>query len=134
VAIIVPNANFISEPVVNWTHSGENIRMALPVAVAYGTDLARAEAALLAAARTSNEVLTQPEPAVRVMGFGDSGINLELRVWTGTMTHRKGMLVSAVNRAIYAKFQEEGITFPFPQRDVHLHGTDVAPRRPADSD
>ncbi|MEX0691858.1 MAG: mechanosensitive ion channel domain-containing protein [Gemmatimonadales bacterium] len=132
VAIIVPNADFISTAVINWTHSGENVRMALPVTVAYGTDLDRAEAALLAAARSSAEVLTQPEPAVRVMGFGDNGINLELRVWTESMTHRKGILVSAVNRAIYATFQEEGITFPFPQRDVYLHGANVTPRPSTD--
>jgi small-conductance mechanosensitive channel len=63
------------------------------------------------------------------MEFGDNGLIFELRPWSATLIHRKGRLVSALNFAIYDKFTEHGIEFPFPQRDLHIRGGAIEIKR-----
>ncbi|HVT44153.1 MAG TPA: mechanosensitive ion channel domain-containing protein [Thermoanaerobaculia bacterium] len=120
VAIIIPNSKFMTENVVNWSYTDSRIRFRVPVQVAYGTELRRLEQTLLQIARNNPEVLTDPPPAVRLMAFGESGLDLELRVWTDSSLHRRGKLVSDLNFEIERVFREEGIQIPYPQRDVHL--------------
>ena len=66
------------------------------------------------------DVLDDPPPSVEFLQFGDSGLNLELRVWSTTLTHRKSTLVSALNFAINEKFRENGIEIPYPQREIRF--------------
>jgi small-conductance mechanosensitive channel len=122
IAIIVPNSKFITENVVNWKYSDDTVRFRIPVSVAYGSDARKVEKILLEVAENNEDVLENPPPAVRLLSFGDNGLEFELRAWTATQTHRKGRLVSALNFAIYDRFNEEGIEFPFPQRDLHVRG------------
>lgn len=122
IAIIVPNSFFVSETVVNWSLADRRVRFKIPVSVAYGSDVRRAEQVLLAVAAADQDVLDTPAPAVRFMEFGDSGLHLELRVWTDSLIHKKGVLKSQLNFAIYEAFAEAGIEVPFPQRVVHLRG------------
>jgi small-conductance mechanosensitive channel len=122
IAILVPNSKFISENVVNWQYNDNNVRFRIPVSVAYGSDAGEVEKILLAVAKDNGDVLEDPPPAVRLLEFGDNGLKFELRAWSGSLVHRKGRLTSALNRAIYDKFNEAGIAFPFPQRDLHVRG------------
>lgn len=122
IAIIVPNSLFVSEIVVNWSLNDRRVRFRIPVSVAYGSDLEKVKRALLQVAAEDPDVIAEPAPAVRFMEFGDSGLKLELRAWTDSLIHRKGLLVSRLNFGIYAAFQREGIEVPFPQRVVHLRG------------
>lgn len=123
IAIIVPNSAFVSETVVNWSHNDRRVRFKIPVQVAYGTDVRLAERLLIEVARADPDVLDTPAPSVRLLEFGDSGVKLELRAWSTTLIHRKGLLISNLNFAIYDKFRERGIEIPFPQRVVHLRPT-----------
>ncbi len=118
--IIVPNAELISGRVVNWSQNDRRIRFRVPVAVAYGTDVDLAMRLMEEAGSALPEVLQSPAPAARFLAFGDSSLDLELRVWTVKRLHRKGRIVSDVNRAIYRKFAEHNISIPFPQRDIHV--------------
>jgi small-conductance mechanosensitive channel len=120
IAIIIPNSKFVTENVVNWSLTGKDVRFAVPVSVAYGSDLKLVVELLEQVAKENPDVLKTPPPAVRFLSFGDSGLNLELRVWSTTLTHRKSMLISSLNFAIYDKFTEHGIEIPFPQRDLHI--------------
>ncbi len=120
IAIIVPNTKFITENVVNWKYTGEKVRFAVPVSVAYGSDVRLVESLLLKVAEENADVLQDPEPVVRFLEFGDNGLLFELRPWSTTLIHRQGRLVSALNFAIYDKFTEHKIEFPFPQRDLHI--------------
>jgi small-conductance mechanosensitive channel len=120
IAIIIPNSKFITENVVNWSHTGENVRFRIPVSVAYGSDVRRVEKVLLEVAAENPDVLREPAPAVRFAEFGDSGLAFELRAWTTALLHRRGKLVSDLNFAIYDKFKQHGIEIPFPQRDLHI--------------
>lgn len=120
IAVIVPNSKFITEEVVNWKFNDGVVRFKIPLSVAYGSDVRRVEKVLLEVAAEDPDVLDQPAPAVRFMAFGDDGLQFELRAWSGTLVDRKGKLISQLNFRIYERFQQEGIQFPFPQRDLHI--------------
>lgn len=120
IAIIVPNSKFVEEAVVNWSHNDRQVRFRLEVQVAYGTDVRRVEQVLLEVAATNSDVLAAPAPTVRLKEFGDSGITMQLLVWSTTLMQRRGLLMSQLNFAIYDAFAREGIEIPFPQRVVHL--------------
>jgi small-conductance mechanosensitive channel len=120
ISIIVPNSKFITENVINWSHNDRKVRFRIPVSAAYGSDARLVEKVLLEVAAENQDVLATPAPGVRLMEFGDSGLHFELRAWSSTLVHRKGVLISALNFSIYEKFAEHGIEIPFPQRDLHI--------------
>jgi len=118
--IIVPNAEFVASRVTNLSHNDNQIRFRIPVGVHYDSDVPAVEAALLAAAAACPDVLTEPEPQVRFMGFGDSSLNFELRAWSETLYNRPNKLRSQVNHRIWAEFKRRGIQIPYPQRDLYI--------------
>ena len=120
VSIIIPNSKFIVENVVNWSHNDPKMRFKVPVSVAYGSDVRLVEKALIEVARANPDVLDDPAPSVRLVEFGDSGIQFALLVWSETRVHWKGRLVSQLNFSIWDKFREYHIEIPFPQRDIHI--------------
>ena len=119
ISIIVPNSDLTSHPITNWSHGDPRVRVRLPVGVAYGTDVERLRATLLAVADEDSHVLKAPAPAVYFDGFGDSALNFELAVWTQEMIHSPRRFRSNLNFAIDRKLREAGIEIPFPQRVVH---------------
>jgi small-conductance mechanosensitive channel len=120
IAVIVPNSSFITSTVVNWSYSDRNVRIPIPVGVSYGSDPEHVKAVLLEVAQAHPGVLGEPGPDVIFDGFGDSAINLTLRVWTSTYTTRPSILRSDLNFAITKAFRENAIEIPFPQRDLHV--------------
>ncbi len=120
IAMIVPNSSFITSTVVNWSYSDRNVRISVPVGVSYRSDLEVTKAVLLEVAREHPGVLADPAPDVVCDGFGDSAINLILRVWTATFTTRPLMLRSDLNFAITRAFREKSIEIPYPQRELHM--------------
>lgn len=130
IAIIVPNSKFITENVVNWKYNDGKVRFRIPVGVAYGTDVKLVEKVLLEVAKSQEDVMDNPPPVVRLMKFGDSALEFELRVWSETQVHRKGVLTSAINFAICEKFEEHGIVIPFPQRDLHIRSGAIEVTKP----
>jgi small-conductance mechanosensitive channel len=120
ITIIVPNSKFITEDVVNWSHNERKVRFRIPVSVAYGSDVHEVERLLLEVAAANPDLLEKPAPAVRLMEFGDNGLNFELRAWSTTLIHRRGLLTSNLNYAIYKTFNEHGVEIPFPRRDIHI--------------
>lgn len=125
ISVIVPNSKFIIENVVNWSHNERTVRFRIPVSVAYGTDTRLVEKTLLEVAKENPDVLDNPEPAVRFLEFGDSGLMFELRAWTMTLIHKKGKLISSLNFSIDEKFRERNIEIPFPQRDIHIRSGSI---------
>jgi small-conductance mechanosensitive channel len=122
---ILPNETLITSPVINHTLADRDNRISLPVQVAYGSDLDRVREVMLAAARHPR-VLDSQEPRVLLTGFGDNGINMELRCWMHDPEEGIGRLKSDLNWAIWDGFRREGIEIPYPQRVVHM-----VPARPA---
>jgi potassium efflux system protein len=128
--VIVPNGNLISSEVVNWTLSDQRRRVRVEVGVAYGTDPHRVMEVLKAVAVAHPEVLKYPEPAVVFLEFAQSSLNFRLMFWTATFDdffRVRSEVYVAVNDAL----KEEGITIPFPQRDLHVKSL---PQPPSISD
>ena len=126
IAIIVPNSDFISHTVTNWSYGDPKVRLRLAVSVAYGTDLEKLQRLLLEVAREHPKVLQQPEPAVFFSGFGESSLHFELGVWTQEMTFQPRRFRSELYFAMEKKLRENKIEIPFPQRDVHLRSGTVS--------
>jgi small-conductance mechanosensitive channel len=119
--ILVPNENLITAEITNWSYGGDRkVRLNLPVQISYADDPETAIPVLVAAAQEHKSVLAEPAPAVIVKGFGDNGVDLELRVWIDDLDYGVANVRSDLCRRIWRVFRDAGITIPFPQRDVRL--------------
>jgi small-conductance mechanosensitive channel len=117
---LIPNENLVTSEVINWSYSNNLVRLELPVGVGYGSDLEKARDLMLEAAAACPRVLQAPKPNCYLIGFGDSTVNLELRVWLNDPQNGVGSVRSQVLWGIWRRFHEHDIEFPFPQRDLHL--------------
>ncbi len=122
ISIIVPNSEFISSQVINWSHGDRKIAVDVEVGVSYNSDLDLVKKALLEVAADNEEVLTKPKPEVFFVSFGDSAWNMKLRVWINDPKRHYNVL-SDLNSDIVRKFRNYNIEIPFPQRDLHILNT-----------
>jgi len=120
ITMIVPNADFISNTVTNWSHGDPKVRIRVPVGVAYGTNLKLLQDLLLEAAVEHPKALRDPSPLVIFTEFGDNSLNFELAVWTEEMTATPIHFTSQMNFIIEKKLRDNDIEIPFPQRDLHV--------------
>lgn len=116
--IVVPNSSITKSVIVN-NSSNETRRVTINIGVAYGTNVEAARKALLLAAYSCNKSLTDPEPAVRFSSYGDSAINLSLRVWVKTDDYWDALF--EINEAVYNYLNKYNIEIAFPQVDVHVN-------------
>ena len=130
ITMIVPNADFISQTVTNWSHGDPKVRIRVPVGVAYGSDIELLEKLLLEIADENPKSLKDPEPSVLFDSFGDNSLNFELALWTASMTTRPRRFISTINFAIEKKLRENNIEIPFPQRDLHIRSGAVEIKNP----
>jgi potassium efflux system protein len=117
--LIVPNKEFITGKLINWSLSDPITRVVVPVGVAYGSDTRETEKLLLKIARENLMVLRQPEPSALFLGFGDNSLNFELRVFVSGLDNRLPV-IHQLHLAIEREFRKAGINIAFPQRDIHL--------------
>lgn len=117
--LIVPNKEFIVGRLINWSLSDDVIRIRIPVGIAYGSDTTKAEKLLLKAAAADPLVLKKPEPEAVFLGFGDSSLKFDLRVFVKGIDDWIPML-HQMNKCIEQEFRKAGVSISFPQRDVHL--------------
>lgn len=117
---LVPNEDIITQTVINWTFSDQKVRRHLPVNVSYNCDIEVAIQLMMDAATETPRVIKNPEPRVLIKGFGDNGIDLELRMWIRDSENGVSNIASEVYLAIWRKFNAEGVEFPYPQRDIHI--------------
>ena len=117
--VIVPNAILVSDKVTNWTLSDRLRRIDVPVGVAYGSAPDQVLRLLGEVARAHPDVLAEPAPLALFLGFGDSALKFELRVWTGRL-ERWLIVRSELGVALYAALRGAGMEIPFPQQDVRL--------------
>jgi potassium-dependent mechanosensitive channel len=122
--LIVPNKEFITGQLINWTLSDNILRRDFPVGIAYGSDIRKAEKLLYEIAENDPRVLKDPAPTVLFKGFGDSSLEFELRVNYSGIEYNLP-LWHDTNVAIDDKFREAGIEIAFPQRDVHVRSVDL---------
>jgi len=121
--IVIPNSDLITAPVTNWTLTGRQARVKIPVGVAYGSDIQKVLEILMSCAEEHPLVMSQPRPKALFLAFGSSSLDLELRVWTPDFSDRR-QLQSELNQEIESEFSIAGIEIPFPQSDLHLRSID----------
>ena len=122
---LIPNEELITQRVENWTHSDKTVRLKIPVGISYRSDVRLAMRLCLEAAGAVGRVLAAPEPRCLLMGFGDSSVDLEIRIWIGDPEEGRSNVMSEVLLGVWDRFHEHGIEIPFPQRDLHLKSSDI---------
>ena len=117
-SLIIPNSEFISQQLTNWSFKDKSLRRNIMVGVAYGSDTGLVRRTLLEIAEQNPKVRRHPKPDVLFTDFGDSSLNFNLRIWT----HVDYMLAveTEIRFEIDRLFRERNIEISFPQRDIHI--------------
>lgn len=118
--ILIPNEDFITNRVTNWTLSSAKARIQINLGVAYGSDIEKAQALILEAASEHPRCIEDPAPQCFLLNFGDSSVDFTLLFWVENVVDGRWAPQSEVMFAIWRKFRENGIEIPFPQRDIHI--------------
>ncbi len=117
---LIPNEHLITNQVINWTYSDSNVRLKIPVGIAYESDVRLAMRLMEEAAASVPRVLKSPAPAARLVGFGDSSVDLQIRIWIRDSDRGVVNVRSEVLLNVWDAFHEHGVEFPFPQQDVFI--------------
>ena len=117
--LIVPNKEFVTGRLVNWTLSDKVLRLIVRFGIAYGSDTELVVKILQEKAKENSLVLRSPKPQALFYAFGDNCLNFELRVYISGIDYYL-QVKHDLNMAITKAFRQAGVTFAFPQRDTHL--------------
>ncbi|MFG0251347.1 MAG: mechanosensitive ion channel domain-containing protein, partial [Phycisphaerales bacterium JB038] len=125
--LIIPNKAFVTGDIINWSLSDNILRVRIPVGIAYGSDTAKARELLLQAAAEHPNVLAEPAPRALFLGFGESSLDFELRVFIPHIDHFISIR-DDLHEAVDRLFREAGVEIAFPQRDLHVRSIDAPVR------
>lgn len=120
--IIVPNSDFISKDVINYSHGDPTYRLDIDVGVSYDSDLDTVLIALKEVAADNNTVMRNPNPEVHLVEFGDSSWNMQLRTWIADVKQYPRVR-NELNQAIVRSFRKYEVEIPYPQRDLHVRSS-----------
>ncbi|MBN2382362.1 mechanosensitive ion channel family protein [bacterium] len=127
--IIIPNSDLITQQVTNWTRLDRISRLKIQVGVSYDSDVKKVMSLLLEIGQAHPLCLKEPSPKVHFTAFGESSLDFELWLWLDELSNRLKVKTELMLQ-IFERFQQEKISIPFPQRDVHL--VDQSPASPLD--
>ena len=125
VEYLIPNEELITQRVENWSHSDSAVRLCIPVGISYGCDVRLAMDLCREASAGVERVLADPPPRCLLRGFGESSVDLEIRIWINDPAEGRANVISELLLRVWDLFHERGIQFPFPQRDLHLKSSDI---------
>ncbi len=117
---LVPNEYFISNQVINWSHSNKLVRQSVDIGVSYSSDIHQVMGLMEESAKKIDRILKRPKALVQLVEFGDSSVNFKVQFWIndpqkGVMNVKSDLLIE-----IWDAFQANNIEIPFPQRDLHI--------------
>ena len=118
--IMIPNEDFITNRVTNWTFTNSQGRIEIIVGVSYDSDIELARTLLLQAGSEHERCSQDPAPQCHLTDYGASSVNFLLYVWVDDVTLGRMEPKSDILRAIWVKFKENNIVIPYPQSDVHI--------------
>ena len=119
VSVIVPNSKLVREHLINWSYGDPRVRIAIPIGVAYGSDVDLVTQTLLQATEDVDNILRDPPPKVQFLNFGDWSLDFRLLVWTNR-PRLHTQIRSDINYRIDRLFRQNGIEIPFPQTELRL--------------
>ena len=116
---VVPNKEFITGQLLNWTLSNTTNRIVINIGVAYGSDIVKVQEVLMEVLKGHSDLMEDPGPVVTFGNFGDSSLDFTIRCYLPNLDRRLGVTHELYSE-IYRRLEEENIEIPFPQRDLHL--------------
>ena len=117
---LIPNENFITDEVINWSYSDDIVRVEVGIGVSYGSDMRLVEDLLLKAVMDRDRVLQKPEPRCLLLEFAENTVNFELRFWINDPDQGIANIKSEVLFAVWDLLTENDINIAYPQRDLHF--------------
>lgn len=120
-SVLIPNEDFITQRVINWSHGNSEVRIHVPFGVHYDSDPHKVTEIAIGAAKSVDRVASEPAPVCWITEFGDSAINFDLRFWIKDAERGVGNMRGKVFLALWDAFKENGIRIPYPHREVFLH-------------
>jgi small-conductance mechanosensitive channel len=120
VLMLIPNEAFVTQKIENLSFDDDRVRLHIPFGIGYESDLNKAKTLALDAAGSINRILKIPEPQCRILEYGDSSVNMELRVWIEDPKNGIRNVEDAVLMAVWDSFHANDISIAFPQRDLHI--------------
>lgn len=130
---IIPNKTFITEQLTNWTLSDPITRIIVRVGVSYNSDVDEVHEILSGVVNNNDRVLKNPPPSVFFVGFGDSSLDYELRVFVSRVIDLMP-LTHEINSEVFRVLKANNIEIPFPQRDLHIRSKETESERPSEGD
>ena len=124
IIIIIPNNEVMKRDIVNYTLTDNAIRVRINIGVAYEADIEKAKSIILEVAQATSWISTSPAPKVVVRNFGESSVDLQLRVWIENARKRMDT-ISHVTDSIKEAFDRAGVEIPYPKRDIHIIGSET---------
>jgi small-conductance mechanosensitive channel len=122
--IVIPNNEIMMRDIVNYTTISEKIRVRINIGVAYDADIQKTKELILGVAQTAKWIAAEPQPKVVVRNFGESSVDLQLRVWIGNARKRMDT-ISYITDKVKEVFDKEGVEIPYPKRDIYVHQIDM---------
>jgi small-conductance mechanosensitive channel len=116
---VIPNSEVMRRDIVNYTASGGHIRLRIPIGIAYDADAVKAKAVIRDVALRVAGVMSVPEPQVIIRKFGESSVDLELRVWIADARRRR-LVGDEITDRVKAAFDDAGIEIPYAKRDLYI--------------
>jgi len=116
---VIPNNEIMRRDIVNYTASGDNIRLRIPISIAYDANQNRAKEIVRDVALEVDGVLSSPEPQIIIRNFGESAIDLQLRVWIANARQRRAIGDEITDR-VKDEFDRLGIEIPYATRDLYI--------------
>lgn len=117
---LVPNEDFITSQVINWTHSSDFVRLDIHFGVSYDSDPHEVKRIATESPKSINRVVSNPAPVCHIINFGDSSIDFKLRFWIKDPTAGLTNIRGNVYLALWDALKENNIEIPYPRRDVHM--------------
>lgn len=119
--VVVPNSSVLSNTIVNVT-ANDTRRVDLVMGIGYDDDLLKAKELLVKICAEESRILDDPAPVIEVLELGDSSVNFAVRPWVKTSDYWG--VYFAITERVKLLFDQEGISIPYPQRDVHIYQTE----------
>ena len=119
IIIVIPNNEIMTRDIINYTLNSEKIRVRINIGVAYDADIRKAKDLIIRVAESADWIAPDPPPKVVVRNFGESSVDLQLRVWINEARHRMNT-ISYITDKVKEVFDKEGVEIPYPKREIYV--------------
>jgi len=116
---VIPNNEIMRRDIINYTGSGRDIRVRIPIQVAYDTDADKAKAIIKQVVEGVQGIMQEPAPQVIIRRFDESGVGLQVRVWISDARRRRA-IADEITDKVKVEFDKHGVEIPYPKRDLYI--------------